>query len=503
MDNKRINIAISGLKSSSVESLKQSLQRAVPAYVEIDWVNIANPNIDCLLIHESFFDIHHVQNIIQQQAVPYLKVSKDNHYQHNPENNTLFIPILDESGLQQWMMNILPHNDVEVIAVATESQFDTEQITLQADELSVPSEVSSIADHMAVESLSELKPKAQPEPSYTSDSVSPMTVTQTDNVHAAASAEIASDVAVLEAPQHFIAVEEHVNQQNPMQTSQLDHLHTDPQHSEILLSESQQFESLHIDTQVEEAQRDETVIPESEADDAIALIQTTPLPVQETVIQTQPEPSKTVVLPQYQHYSIVADLSEPLHSAFHQEIYLLDNRKLYIEDQLGNKAITDLRHHHVWLNQRFELHQTDNSINFIEARTNDLVKVSRKHIDNLENWLFTVLWNSRELSDLPATNTCFKLNFWPQLIHSQSDPVVLKLSAAFAVGAKIDDVAKYFNFPVLTVQKYIAANLAIHNAYSISARQCLFGRQNTDDAPTSDQGVIKGFFGKMKRRFGF
>ena len=191
MDNKRINIAISGLKSSSVESLKQSLQRAVPAYVEIDWVNIANPNIDCLLIHESFFDIHHVQNIIQQQAVPYLKVSKDNHYQHNPENNTLFIPILDESGLQQWMINILPHNDVEVIAVAAESQFDTEQITLQADELSVPSEVSSITDHMAVESLSELEPKAQPEPSYTSDSVSPMTVTQTDNILAAASAEIA------------------------------------------------------------------------------------------------------------------------------------------------------------------------------------------------------------------------------------------------------------------------------------------------------------------------
>ncbi len=484
MDNKRINIAISGLKSSSVESLKQSLQRAVPAYVEIDWVNIANPNIDCLLIHESFFDIHHVQNIIQQQAVPYLKVSKDNHYQHNPENNTLFIPILDESGLQQWMMNILPHNDVEVIAVAAESQFDTEQITLQADELPVPSEVSSIADHMAVESLSELEPKAQPEPSYTSDSVSPMTVTQTDNVLAA---EIASDVAVLETPQLVIATAEH----------------TDQQHSETLLPETQQLESLHIDTQVEEAQPIITAIPESEADDSIALIQTTPSPVQAVATPTQSEPSKAVVLPEYQHYSSVADLSEPLHSAFHHEIYLLDNRKLYIEDQLGNKAITDLRHHHVWLNQRFEHHQTDNSINFIEARTNDLVKVSRKHIDNLENWLFTVLWNSRELSDLPATNTCFKLNFWPQLIHSQSDPVILKLSAAFAVGAKIDDVAKYFNFPVLTVQKYIAANLAIHNAYSISARQCLFGRQNTDDAPTSDQGVIKGFFGKMKRRFGF
>ena len=60
MNNIRINIAISGLSSSSTDQLKICLRQILPTDVGINWSNIADQNIDCLFVHEHFYDSDHV-----------------------------------------------------------------------------------------------------------------------------------------------------------------------------------------------------------------------------------------------------------------------------------------------------------------------------------------------------------------------------------------------------------------------------------------------------------
>ena len=55
MNGHCINIAISGISLKVSDELKIELRKTIPHEFGINWINIAHPNIDLLLINENFF----------------------------------------------------------------------------------------------------------------------------------------------------------------------------------------------------------------------------------------------------------------------------------------------------------------------------------------------------------------------------------------------------------------------------------------------------------------
>ena len=328
MNNIRINIAISGLGSSSADQLKICLRQMLPTNVGINWSNIADQNIDCLFVHEHFYDSDHVQRVIINQNIPYLKISRHDTPAERPDRDTLYLPIQVDEFFQNWMTIHVLHKLVQ----------------------------TSTDDHTA---------------SVTSNEI-----------------------------------------ENPIVID------------EIKLSMIQDL---------------------------------------------------------YQH----------------------DTRKFHLTDQQGTLAITDRRHHQVWLDPSRSEIRTAGVAHCADAALTDFVKVSRKIAYNLENWMFTLAWNSKIASEMPHESDHYKLNYWPQLLDDQPHHMVIKLSASFILGAQISEVATHFDIPIATVQKFIAANTVFDNAFAVSAQQCLFKKQSLNDIPQQEQSVVKSFFGRLKRRFGF
>lgn len=180
-----------------------------------------------------------------------------------------------------------------------------------------------------------------------------------------------------------------------------------------------------------------------------------------------------------------------------------EHGKVLVSDQFGTLAIIDNRAHLAWLEPTRQEFQTDRSIKFELATTSDFMKVSRKKTFNLENCLFNLIWNAPQLISTPTSSEYYRLHFWPQLLSTERKSI-LQLSACFIQGAEIAQVAAKLELPIETVQHFIAANLAIQNAELISAKDSRFGQKPpTTDPEASDHSIVKSFFGKLKRRFGF
>ena len=73
MNKQYINIAITGLSSNHSDELKTQLRNLIPQEYQINWSSAADPTIDCLFIHESFYETEGIQKIIRSRQFPWLK----------------------------------------------------------------------------------------------------------------------------------------------------------------------------------------------------------------------------------------------------------------------------------------------------------------------------------------------------------------------------------------------------------------------------------------------
>ena len=124
MNKQYINIGIAGLSIHDSDQLKHQLYAIFPQHFNIQWKSAAAVNLDCLFIHERFFDTQGIQKILTRRALPWLKISKDNQQSGRVRNNTLFLPVDDNQELNQWIdKHIVSHNDLnESIEHAQQSQ---------------------------------------------------------------------------------------------------------------------------------------------------------------------------------------------------------------------------------------------------------------------------------------------------------------------------------------------------------------------------------------------
>ena len=139
MNNQCINIAISGLGLTTSDDLKIRLRKILPTNIGINWTNITDQNINCILINEQFFENSNIQNIIQNKKIPYLKVSRSCENSESAEQNILNIPINDECTLKNWVYIKLLNrtaqveNDIEETFIETTPITDDEYETKELD----------------------------------------------------------------------------------------------------------------------------------------------------------------------------------------------------------------------------------------------------------------------------------------------------------------------------------------------------------------------------------
>ena len=318
MNEHCINIAISGLSPKSSHELKIELRNAIPNQYGINWINIADPNIDLLLINESFTETESIKKIITEKYFPFLKIAKNTHLGGTIHDNTLYIPLNNNvSKLKEWI-------------------------------------------------------------------------------------------------------------------------------------------SLKLLNSLSQA------------------------PIENTIRQID----HTFLAP-----SFFKNMHDP------------NNARLHLFDQAGTLAIIDTRNNIAWLEPTRLKTSTNHHLEYDFAMTADFVKVSRKAMVRLDDWLWNLIWNSQELNSLSEGVESYKIQYWPQpsaqINHRKS---VLQMSACFIAGAQLMQVAQQLNLPLATIQQFIAACIASNNGYEIPTSQCKFRLEHKDQ--NSDQGFIHKFFGKLRRRFG-
>ena len=104
MNKQYINIAITGLSSNHSDELKTQLRNLIPQEYQINWSSAADPTIDCLFIHESFYETEGIQKIIRSRQFPWLKISK----QPYNENRLYQLLILKASRIGLFNIYYIP-----------------------------------------------------------------------------------------------------------------------------------------------------------------------------------------------------------------------------------------------------------------------------------------------------------------------------------------------------------------------------------------------------------
>lgn len=322
MNKQYLNIAIAGLSIHDSDELKHQLSNILPNHFNIQWKTASDVNLDCLFIHENFYDTEGIQRILKTKCLPWLKISKNPDLCGKVQQDTLYLPLENAHDLNLWVKN----NILE----------STPSATLQ---------------HL--------------EESFT------------------------------QLPAHFNA---------------------------------KFFQNM---------------------------------------------------------------MDKSIHSRVH------------LFDQHGTLGIIDLNQNVAWLSPERHPTHTDHTFNYEIASTTNLTRVSRKERYIMQDWLWNLFWFTPQLYQLCPTDGDFKINFWPKPDDKQNKKHIFYLSAYFIQGANIQEISNYHNIPLKTIQQFLAANIAIGNAYSISKRDKNYTPPEAHEKAIEEQGPIKSFFSKLRMKFGF
>ena len=113
MTEQYLNIAITGLSIHHSEELKTQLRNLIPQEYKIKWSTAADPTIDCLFIHENFYETDGIQKIIQSRNFPWLKITKNNNNENILQENTLSLPIVNPQNFSDWILQHLLNTSLE------------------------------------------------------------------------------------------------------------------------------------------------------------------------------------------------------------------------------------------------------------------------------------------------------------------------------------------------------------------------------------------------------
>ena len=185
-----------------------------------------------------------------------------------------------------------------------------------------------------------------------------------------------------------------------------------------------------------------------------------------------------------------------------QEILNPKNGKIQLFDHNGLIAIADPRNEWVWQNPMLKTLHTDASLNYTYATQNDQLWITEAPQQDLKQWLWNLLWASKDFNELcPPSASSFYLEIWPQPKNRIDRQDILRMSACFAQGAKIDTVAAQLNLSEQKVRHFVAACLGTNFGKLIKDREAKYSPQIQKNE--TEQHFMQKLFGRLRNRLGF
>ena len=185
-----------------------------------------------------------------------------------------------------------------------------------------------------------------------------------------------------------------------------------------------------------------------------------------------------------------------------QEILNPKNGKIQLFDHNGLVAIADPRNEWVWQNPMLQTLHTDPSLNYTYATQNDQLWITETPQQDLKQWLWNLLWASKDFNELcPPSASSFYLEIWPQPKNRIERQDILRMSACFAQGAKIDTVAAQLNLSEQKVRHFVAACLGTNFGKLIKDREAKYSPQIQKNE--TEQHFMQKLFGRLRNRLGF
>lgn len=185
-----------------------------------------------------------------------------------------------------------------------------------------------------------------------------------------------------------------------------------------------------------------------------------------------------------------------------QEILNPKNGKIQLFDHNGLIAIADPRNEWVWQNPMLQTLHTDPSLNYTYATQNDQLWITETPQQDLKQWLWNLLWASKDFNELcPPSASSFYLEIWPQPKNRIDRQDILRMSACFAQGAKIETVAAQLNLSEQKVRHFVAACLGTNFGKLIKDREAKYSPQIQKNE--TEQHFMQKLFGRLRNRLGF
>ena len=145
---------------------------------------------------------------------------------------------------------------------------------------------------------------------------------------------------------------------------------------------------------------------------------------------------------------------------------------------------------------------TDPSLNYTYATQNDQLWITETPQQDLKQWLWNLLWASKDFNELcPPSASSFYLEIWPQPKNRIDRQDILRMSACFAQGAKIDTVAAQLNLSEQKVRHFVAACLGTNFGKLIKDREAKYRPQIQQNE--TEQHFMQKLFGRLRNRLGF
>lgn len=99
----QFNICIVGLSVANMTILRQLCRQIIPQQYDLNWVNVADPDLDFLIIDNDFVQARSIQNILSYHPVPVLKIVRYPSVDQNICEDTLYLPVNNTELLSHWM----------------------------------------------------------------------------------------------------------------------------------------------------------------------------------------------------------------------------------------------------------------------------------------------------------------------------------------------------------------------------------------------------------------
>ncbi|RFS35925.1 helix-turn-helix domain-containing protein [Acinetobacter cumulans] len=196
--------------------------------------------------------------------------------------------------------------------------------------------------------------------------------------------------------------------------------------------------------------------------------------------------------------------NHPYTESYFKTMYDTDegHHKLYISDAQGALGVIDIKQNLVFCNSERKDFETDFSFNYEFASTSHLIKASRKDCYILQDWIWNLFWFSPNFYQIAPEDGHYRIHFWPKPQDRENRKQIFQMSACFIQGAKISKISEQHNIPIQTVRRFIAANMASGNLSKINIWDNHYNPPETlEEKP--EESLIKSFFGKIRRKFGF